>query len=103
MQLTTEEEKERFCDLLASLFYPPDPELVKQIRQRTLRSFFEKYIESQGGEKDLLKGFLEERGSENLLEDLRDEYNRLFSGLSRDSISLVESFYKPWTQDPHGP
>lgn len=103
MQLTTEEEKERFCDLLASLFYPPDPELVKQIRQRTLRSFFEKYIESQGGEKDLLKGFLEERGSENLLEDLRDEYNRLFSGLSRDSISLVESFYKPWTQDPHCP
>jgi TorA maturation chaperone TorD len=101
MQLMTEEEKERFCDLLASLFYPPDAELVKGIRPRTLYSFFEKYIESQGGETDLLKGFLKEEGSENLLEDLSIEYDRLFSGLSQDSISLAESFYKPWTEDPH--
>ena len=97
------QEKEYFCQLLASLFYPPDVELVKQIRQRTLYSFFEEYIESQGEEKDILKGFIEKERSENLLEELKDEYGRLFSGLSQDSISLVESSYKPWTEDPHCP
>jgi TorA maturation chaperone TorD len=99
----TAQEKEYFCQLLASLFYPPDQELVKQIHQRTLYSFFEKYIESWGGEKGLLQGFLMEGESEKLLRDLKDEYSRLFSGLSEDSVSLVESFYKPWTQDPHCP
>lgn len=102
MQLMTEEEeKERFCDLLASLFCPPDAELVDEIRQRTLCTFFGKYIESAGEQKEFLKGFLNEEGSENLLQDLRDEYDRLFSGLSQDSISFAESFYKPWTEDPH--
>ena len=95
------QEKEYFCQLLASLFYPPDVELVKQIRQRTLYSFFEEYIESQGEEKDILKGFIEKERSENLLEELKDEYDRLFSGLRQDSISLAESSYKPWTEDPH--
>ena len=101
MQLMTKEENERFCDLLASLLYPPDDELVKEIRQGTLYSFFAKYIDSVGGEKDTLKGFLKREGSENLFEDLRDEYDRLFSILGQDSISLAESFYKPWTTDPH--
>ncbi len=99
----TNREKEYFCQLLASLFYPPDLELVKQMHQRTLFTFFEKYIESIGGQKNILKGFLNEEGAENLFEDLRKEYDRLFSGLSQDSVSLAESFYKPWTADPHCP
>jgi TorA maturation chaperone TorD len=99
----TTQEKEYFCQLLASLFYPPDQELVKQIQQRTLYSFFDKYIQSWGEEKSLLKGFFMEGEFENLLRDLKNEYGRLFSGLSEEGISLVESFYKPWTQDPHCP
>jgi putative dimethyl sulfoxide reductase chaperone len=99
----TTQEKEYVCQLLASLFYPPDQGLVKQIYQRTLYSFFEKYIQSWGGKEDLLEGFLMAGASENLLGDLKDEYDRLFSGVSEEPISLVESFYKPWTQDPHCP
>jgi putative dimethyl sulfoxide reductase chaperone len=95
----TSQAKEYFCQLLASLFYPPDQELVKQIHQKTLYSFFEKYIQSRGGTEDLLKGFLTKEEFENLLEDLKNEYGRLFSSLSEESISLVESFYKPWTRD----
>jgi TorA maturation chaperone TorD len=97
----TAQEKEYFCQLLASLFYPPDQALVKLIHQGALYSFFEKYIQSLGGTKDLLKGFLMRGEPENLLRDLKVEYARLFSGLSEESISLVESFYKPWTQDAH--
>ena len=39
-----------------------------------------------------------------ILRNLEEEYDRLFSsGAGREKISLVESFYKPWTQDPHCP
>ena len=96
----TGQEKASFCQILATHFYPPDQELVKLIHQRTLYFFFEKYIQSWGGMEDLLKGFVMNGEFENLLGDLRAEYGRLFSGLSEESISLVESFYKPWTQDP---
>ncbi len=48
-----------------------------------------------------MEGFLGREGDENLLRDLKDEYGRLFSGGCEESICLVESFYKPWTQDPH--
>jgi TorA maturation chaperone TorD len=93
------QEKGFFCQVLATLFYAPDGELVKQIRQRTLYSFFEKYIQSWRGAQDLLKGFFMEGEIKILLQDLKAEYDRLFSGLCGESISLVESFYKPWTQD----
>jgi TorA maturation chaperone TorD len=96
----TAQEKGYFCQLLASLFDRPDQELVRQIHQGTLYSFFEKYIPSWGEERNLLKGFVMSGESENLLEDLRGGYDRLFSGLSEEGISLVESFYKPWTLDP---
>ena len=94
-------QKEYFCQLLASLFYPPDQEFAKLIYQETLYSFFEKHIQFLGGTKDLLKGFLVQGESKNLLGDLKAEYARLFSDLSEESLSLVESFYKPWTQDVH--
>ena len=95
------QEKQYFSQLLASLFYPPDQQLVKLIHQGTLYSFLEKYIQSLGGAKDSLKGFLMKGEPENLLRDLKVEYDRLFSGLSEGSTSLVESFYKRWTEDPH--
>jgi TorA maturation chaperone TorD len=38
-----------------------------------------------------------------IFEDLDDEYERLFSYLHGENVSLVESFYKPWTQDRHCP
>jgi TorA maturation chaperone TorD len=99
----TKEERERFCELLACLFSPPDQEMIEQIHQGNLHSFFEQYIQSWGGERGLLKGFLIEDDPEILFRDLREEYGRLFSDVGGENISLVESFYKPWTQDPHCP
>jgi len=103
MQLMTKEEKERFCELLACLFSPPDQEMIEQIHQGNLHSFFEQYIKSWGEETGLLKGFLIEDDPEILFRDLKEEYSRLFSDVGGENISLVESFYKPWTQDPHCP
>ncbi|HUL31474.1 MAG TPA: molecular chaperone TorD family protein [Thermodesulfobacteriota bacterium] len=97
------QEKETFSQVLATLFYTPDEELAKQIRQRTLYSFFRKYVQSWRGAEGLLKGFLMEGEVEDFLEELKAEHDRLFSGLSEESISLVESFYKPWTRDARCP
>jgi len=103
MELMTKEERERFCELLACLFSPPDQEMIEQVRQGNIHSFFEQYIQSWGGERGLLKGFLIEDDPEIFFRDLREEYGRLFSDVGGENISLVESFYKPWTQDPHCP
>ena len=100
----TNEEKERFSGVLASLFSPPDHEMVEQIHQGKLHSFFQHYFQMWGGDTDILKGFLIEGSQETLLKGLEEEYGRLFfSETGRGEISLVESFYKPWTQDPHCP
>ncbi len=94
----THQQREFFSHLLASLFYPPDQELIDQIHQRMIYSFFKEYTDSLNEQQDLLKGFLEQPGSG--LDELREEYDRLFSDFTQDSISLVESYYKAWTVDP---
>ena len=53
------------------------------------------------GRLEILKGFLTQSPPQILLMDLKEEYDRLFSDTGEERISLVESFYKPWTQDPH--
>ena len=93
-------KKEDLCLLLASLFYRPDEEMVKQAHQGSIHSFFRRYIQSCGKDLGLLSGFLKEGDPGILLKNLTNEYDRFFSGLSGGKISLVESVYKPWTQDP---
>ena len=94
-----QEEKEEFCQLMASLFSPPDDEMVRQVHMGTLYSFFQGWVHRLGGDTGALKGFTMEGDPEILLEKLRKEYERLFTGSGEESISLVESFYKPWTLD----
>jgi len=93
-------EKASLCELLASLFSPPDHEVERLTQEGSLYSFFKKYTERWGEGEQLLKGFLVENNSENLGEELKASYEQLFSDLQEDPISLVESFYKPWTEDP---
>lgn len=90
-----------FCQILSSLFCPPDQEIVNQLVQGHLHAFFKSYVQSWGGEDGILKGFLTQSSSQILLKDLQEEYHRLFSDTGTEKISLVESFYKPWTQDSH--
>jgi putative dimethyl sulfoxide reductase chaperone len=96
----TNEERDDFCQALAGLFYPPDEDLIGQIHEGNLHSFFGKYVRAMEGEEQASNGFLMKGTSETLRRDLKNEYERLFSGLGNGSVSLVESCYKPWTRDP---
>jgi TorA maturation chaperone TorD len=90
-----------FCQILSSLFCPPDQGMMEQLNQGHLYAFFKSYIQSWEGEIEILKGFLTQNSPQIFLKDLREEYDRLFSDTGTERISLVESFYKPWSQDPH--
>lgn len=104
MMEMTNAEKERFLEILAFLFSPPDRETVELVRQGNIHSFFHHYFQIWGEDTNILKGFLSERGPEIIFRDLKEEYGHLFSSeAGSEKISLVESFYKPWTQDPHCP
>jgi len=97
------DEKGFFCEVMASLFSPPDQESLREIGEGHLYSFFKKNVESLGGDEHLLKGLNFNGHPGDLLENLKSEYDRLFDEGGSENISLVESFYKPWTQDPHCP
>jgi TorA maturation chaperone TorD len=89
------------CQILSFLFCPPDQEVMEQVNQGHLYGFFENVVQSWGGEIEILKGFLTQSPPQIFLQELKEDYDRLFSDTGNERISLVESFYKPWTQDPH--
>jgi TorA maturation chaperone TorD len=98
----TKEERERFCEILAYLFSPPDHELAQQIHQGNIHSFFYHCFQIWGEDTDILKGCFMDGDPKIIFRDLKEEYRRLFSSeTGGEEISLVESFYKPWTHDPH--
>lgn len=100
----TKEERGRFSEILAFLFSPPDQEMIEQIHLRNIHSFFHHYFQIWGEDTSILKGFLREEAPEIIFRDLKEEYDHLFfSETGEERISLVESFYKPWTQDPNCP
>ena len=104
MMEMTNAEKERFLEILACLFSPPDRETVELVRQGNIHSFFHHYFQIWGEDTSILKGFLMEGDREGMLRNLKEEHNHLFTAeTGKGKISLVESFYKPWTQDPHCP
>ena len=78
----TRTEKERFSAYMAAVFAPPDETLLAELEKE--------------GTSLLAEG-------EISLAGLKGEYHRLFSNVSGEKISLVESTYKPWTSDPNCP
>jgi putative dimethyl sulfoxide reductase chaperone len=97
----TSKEKASVCQALALLFSPPDQELAEQLRQGLFHSFFLPYLLSWEKDPIVLNGLLGEGEAGNLHDEMKREYERLFSELRSEGVSLVESFYEPWTLDPH--
>lgn len=94
-------DKALFCQKLSSLFLRPTPEIAKEVESGSLYQFFKPWLSLWGEkEKKYLNGFLSFRESSRLEEELQQEYDRLFSEFGEEKIPLVESCYKPWTEDP---
>jgi TorA maturation chaperone TorD len=96
----THQERESLCHVLAALFYPPGPEDAEQVQQGAVHAFFQKVVRSWKGDEILLNGFRMGGSSEAIRDELKGAHERLFSGIDGERISLVESFYKPWSKDP---
>jgi TorA maturation chaperone TorD len=93
------EEKGAFCQLMASLFSPPDREIIQEVLDGRPFNFFKHYAESWGRDESPVKGFVLDGHPEKIFEELRAEYHHLFEDEAGEKISLIESFYKPWTRD----
>ncbi len=94
------EEKGLFCQVMASLFSPPDQEILRELEEGGLYPFFKNYVEAWGEKESILKGLLIDGDPLTIFNEIRSEYHRLFDAEAGGKISLVESFYKPWTFDP---
>jgi TorA maturation chaperone TorD len=95
----TPREKENLCMLMAGLFDSPERELIDEVRKVNVFSFLANALKSWGGDPSLLIGLQTSGSPGDLHSELQREYDRLFSGGGEESVSLVESPYKPWTRD----
>ncbi len=94
----TSGERENFCNLMAGLFAPPEGGIGHLRRQAA--SFVGGYaMEYTEGEAQSAGGFSSPDPGEVIFSELDQEYRRLFSGPG-PCVSLIESSYKPWTNDP---
>lgn len=96
----TNRERETFCQIAASFFYPPDEHLVDLVEDGSLYTVLEKYGPIFAADETRLNGFRPEEKGRLLLPVLKAEFDRLFAGWTNDAVPLVESCYKPWTEDP---
>lgn len=95
----TKKEKEIFCLWAASLISPPDEHLLKTLKKGKIWSFLKRAIAHWGGQPQLFATSFSGHFPDDFLSALRAEYNRLFTDIQGEKISLVESTYKSWTKD----
>jgi TorA maturation chaperone TorD len=95
----TPPEKEHLCELMARIFSPPDTALIEDIRKGPASSFVENGMKAWGGGPALLAGFPMGASPEVLHNELQRGFDHLFSEREERNVSLIESTYKPWTQE----
>lgn len=85
---------------LAWLLTEPDEEMVASLKQGDIHHIFSGYFKSDNGESPALKGFLPQENGNDLLQEMKEGYWNLFQNPQSGDLWWVESFHKPWTNDP---
>ncbi|MGQ9638505.1 MAG: TorD/DmsD family molecular chaperone [Thermodesulfobacteriota bacterium] len=97
----TDEQRVLFCEVISSCLLTPTIEIAENISGGDFYLFFKDYLNFTDINYDTIKGFLSVGNPNTILKILEEEYYRLFSDFGDKKISLVESYYKPWTIDPY--
>ena len=95
----TNQERSLFCQCLASLLSPPEAEVILKVHQGAVYTFLKNYLEAWNEDISLPVRFHPDGAFQTFFEILKSEYNTHFSSSVGGGISLIESYYKPWTQD----
>jgi TorA maturation chaperone TorD len=93
-------KKAQIAHTLAWLLTEPDEEMVLSLRNGDIYHLFSDYFESDHRESPSLKGFFLRENGNDLLREMREEYQRLFQDQTSHDLWWVESVHKPWTNDP---
>ncbi len=94
------EDKADLLALLSSFWAPPDEALLEVLGSPETKVFLKEVAAGLNLEASFLLQSLKKENLKQWLEVLKEEYGRLFLDWQGERISLVESTYKPWTQDP---
>jgi len=93
----TRDDKKSFCNLAAALLAPPDDTLMFDLKQESLKVFLTDCF-GQWVSEAPLPALFSEMDSKRL-DELQGAYDRLFGQYGEKRISMVESAYRPWTED----
>lgn len=96
----TREDKADLLALLSSLWAPPDEALLEMLAGPETKIFLKEVFAGLNLKPGFLPQIAEKEKAQELLGVLKEEYGRLFMDWPGERISLVESTYKPWSQDP---
>jgi TorA maturation chaperone TorD len=93
-------QKAETARLLAWLLTQPDEEMVEALSSGEIYRFFAHYLGTDNGNALILKELLPEDEQTNLLNKMKEEYQRLFQNPISKDWWWVESVHKRWTNDP---
>ncbi|MDD5476106.1 MAG: molecular chaperone TorD family protein [Syntrophales bacterium] len=95
----TRRDKASFCALAAMLLAPPEEMMLAELDQDELLPWLEVHSVRWGAEKPLVAALFSGGHNEDRLSELMAAYDNLFGQWNGAAISLVESTYKPWSED----
>jgi len=100
MKCDVAKQKANIARSLARLLSEPDEEMVGALRAGELYRLFSHHFGSAYGKIPSLEGFLYMTCQEAALNQMKEEYRRLFQDPVTGDLWWVESTHKVWTKDP---
>lgn len=95
----TTDEKASFCAFASVLLAPPEETTLEMLEQDDLRPWLEGHMSRWGADTRLSEDLFEDIDRNDRLKEIVAAYDRLFGQWNGAAISLVESTYKPWSED----
>jgi TorA maturation chaperone TorD len=93
-------KKANIARTLAWLLNEPDEEMAEALRKGEIYYFFFNCLKPLPRKVPDLDGFLPPGNGRDLLQQMKEEYERLFRDPQSGDLWWVESIHKAWTNDP---